>query len=567
MTGKRLLAGLAVALGAALACSWALAPPARTRLAPPHDPRLVRGALHVHTTRSDGAGTPEQVAAAAGRAGLHFVVLTDHGDATRKPDPPRYVGQVLLVDGVEISTSGGHYVAIGLPQAPYRLAGEPRDVVADVARLGGFGMAAHPDSPKPELSWRDWQAPFDGLEWLNADSAWRDERRPALARALLSYWLRAPETIVSLFDRPERTLARWDALSRRRPVVGLAGHDAHARIGSRGDWEPADGGRTLRLPSYESAFRAFSVSLLLSRELPAGDAGAGASAIVDALRAGRAATVIDALAGPGHVDFTASNGASTAVTGGDLSGGTVNLAARVSAAVEGVELRLVKDGAVAARSATGTLAFVHDATQAAAVYRVEAAWPGAPGTPPVPWIVTNAIRVGFSPARPAPSLLPPARWARPVPVQPWRIEKHAASAATLTPAILSPSDTAWKFEWTLAAGRPAGQYAAAAVPVAPGFLRDADRVSFVGRASGPMRLSVQLRTSASGRRWQRSVYLSAVPAEQSVAFREMTPADPDHSAPLDAAAVDAILFVVDTVNAVPGSSGHAWISQVRAEGP
>jgi hypothetical protein len=475
---------------------------------------------------------------------------------------------VLLIDAVEISTSGGHYVAIGLPQAPYRLAGEPRDVVADVARLGGFGIAAHPDSPKPELSWRDWQAPFDGIEWLNADSAWRDERRPALIRALMAYWLRAPETIVSLFDRPERTLARWDALSKRRPVVGLAGHDAHARIGSRGDWEPADGGRTLRLPSYESAFRAFSVSLLLPHELARDDARAGAAAIVDALRAGRAATVIDALAGPAHVDFTASAGGSVAHTGGEVPGGTpVSLAARLAAPVDGVELRLMRDGIVAARSTAGTLAFVHDATQAAAVYRVEAAWPGAPGTPPVPWIVTNAIRVGFPPVRPAAGLLAPARWTRPVPVQPWQIEKHAASAATLTPAILTPSDTAWTFEWTLGEGRPAGQYAAVAVPVTPGFLRDADRVTFVGRAARPMRLSVQLRTSASGRRWQRSVYLSTGPAEQSVAFREMTPADPAHSAPLDAAAVDAILFVVDTVNSAPGSSGHVWISHVRAEGP
>ena len=29
--------------------------------------------------------------------------------------------------------------------------GEPRDVVEDVKRLGGFGYAAHPDSPKTEL--------------------------------------------------------------------------------------------------------------------------------------------------------------------------------------------------------------------------------------------------------------------------------------------------------------------------------------------------------------------------------------------------------------------------------
>ena len=221
---------------------------------------VVRGAIHVHTTVSDGAGTPDEVAPAAARAGLDFVVLTDHGDGTRLPTPPRYVDGVLLIDAVEISTTGGHYIALGLGQAPYRLAGEPRDVIEDVTRLGGFGIAAHPDSPKSELAWREWQAPFEGLEWLNADSAWRDERGARWLARWSAYWLRGPEVIASLLDRPRTTLARWDALNRRRAVVGVAGHDAHARMGPRGDWEPGDGGYSLRLPSYEAAFRAFSLS-------------------------------------------------------------------------------------------------------------------------------------------------------------------------------------------------------------------------------------------------------------------------------------------------------------------
>ncbi len=115
----------------------ALAPRARTRLSLDADARSVRGAIHVHTTVSDGAGTPDEVARAAARAGLDFVVLTDHGDGTRLPAPPRYVDGVLVIDAVEISTTGGHYIALGLGQAPYRLAGEPRDVIEDVTRLGG----------------------------------------------------------------------------------------------------------------------------------------------------------------------------------------------------------------------------------------------------------------------------------------------------------------------------------------------------------------------------------------------------------------------------------------------
>ena len=36
----------------------------------------------------------------------------------------------------------------------------------------------------------------------------------------------------------------------------------------------------------------------------------------------------------------------------------------------------------------------HDAAAAPGVYRVEITLPGSPGTPPVPWIMSNPIYVG-----------------------------------------------------------------------------------------------------------------------------------------------------------------------------
>ncbi len=81
-----------------------------------------------------------------------------------------------------------------------------------------------------------------------------------------------------------------------------------------------------------------------------------------------------------------------------------------------------------------------------------------------------------------------------------------------------------------------------------------------------MRVSVQLRLSASNARWQRSVYVSPSPAEYSVAVREMTPVDVPAGKPLDLTKVGDILLVVDTVNTAPGSAGEVWISELRVEG-
>ena len=261
--------------------------------------RTVAGAFHVHSTRSDGVGTVDEIAASASRAGLRFVILTDHGDATQPPAPAAYLSGVLIIDAVEISTNGGHYVALGLGPAPYPLGGEASAVVEDVRRLGGFGIVAHPDSPRPELRWRDWTTTVDGVEWVNLDSEWRDETRPQLARAAASYLFRPGPAVASVLDRPG-TLDRWDALSVPRALVGVPGHDAH---GGTREGERATGLRALlRVPSYEASFRAFSLRAILEQELT-GDAAADARLVLAAVRTGQVFSSVDAIAGPAFLDF------------------------------------------------------------------------------------------------------------------------------------------------------------------------------------------------------------------------------------------------------------------------
>jgi hypothetical protein len=223
----------------------------------------------------------DDVAAAAARAGLRFVIFTDHGNGTETIEPPSYRSSVLCIDGVEISTSGGHYAVVGMQRAPYPLAGEPRDVVDDVRRLGGLGFVAHGDSPKPDLRWTDWDAPFDGVEWLNLDTAWRNARAAFVARALLTYWFRPAETVALLATQPNEMPKRIEALNRSRRVLSIAGLDAHGYIA----------------PSYAASFRALSTRVETSAPL-SGDAAADARLIVDALRAGRHYTVIDGVTPP-----------------------------------------------------------------------------------------------------------------------------------------------------------------------------------------------------------------------------------------------------------------------------
>lgn len=559
---RRIILAVAVlALGAA----WYAALPPSTRLiAMPASgvPPAVRGAIHVHSARSDGTGSMEEIAAAAARAGLQFVILTDHGDGTRAPSPPQYQSGVLCIDAVEIGTWGGHVLALGLPAAPYPIAGEPRDVIEDIARLGGSSIAAHPGSAKRELQWTGWTTEFDGLEWLNADSEWRDEPIHSLVRALLTYPARKSEALAGLLDRPDALLRRWDEVTRRRRVVAIAGADAHARIGLRSLGEPYDQRVMLRAPSYEQVFRLFSIGL--QGVTLSGDAAADGPAVVDAIRAGRVYSVIDAIAHPARLAFTASSSSNVAAAGDVLPFAGVASLLVETQAPEDARIDLLKDGDRVASGSGQQLQYV---ANAAGVYRVEVSLPGAPGEPPVPWMLSNPIYVGWAPAnlpaerRPLPSTFL-VRYDN-GPAAEWTVEQSDASAGALdvAPAV---GGTQLSFRYALGGTASASPFAALVMPAGPA-LAQYDRLLFTARADRPMRVSVQLRTprGAVGERWHRSVFLDQTPREIAVAFDDMTPRGFTATAAPVLSEVEAILFVVDTVNTALGGSGQIWIDDVR----
>ncbi len=553
-----------VVCAAAVATLWYGALPPRAAVASPEDAAAtVRGAIHVHTTRSDGTGSVEDVAAAAARAGLDFVVFTDHGDAARDPLPPQYRSGVLCIDGVEVSTREGHVAAIGLPKTPYALGGEARDVLDDIHRMGGMAIAAHPGSVKPGLQWTDWAVPVDGIEWLNADSEWRDESAWSLVRALLTYPARPTESVAGLLDRPGPVLQRWDELLRTRNAVAVAASDAHARVGFRSLGEPYDNGASLHLPAYERVFRAFSN--VLSGVALTGEPTSDAALVIAALRAGHVYSRIDAIGATGTLAFHAASGDVTAAAGDVLSNrGPVTMAVELTSAPP-ARIALLKDGQEIASGSDARLEYAADLS--AGVYRVEVSVPGAPGQPPVPWIVSNPIYVGRDvrpPAVPVP---------RPVTASEsqysdgsadrWRAETSPASRAAIDVGKTT-NGTNLALRYALGGSTAESAYAGFVMSSGP-TLSQFDRVTFTANADRPMRLSVQLRIPGGeqGERWQRSVFLDEMPRAITVYFDDMRAAGATRTErpPLDA--VDSVLFVVDTVNTPLGGSGRIWIDDVR----
>ena len=78
-----------------------------------------------------------------------------------------------------------------------------------------------------------------------------------------------------------------------------------------------------------------------------------------------------------------------------------------------------------------------------------------------------------------------------------------------------------------------------------------------------MRLSVQLRSDHG--RWHRSVYVDTFNQERTVYFDDLTPAGSTDSDKPALAEIRSILFVVDSTNTKPGTSGRVWITQPSLE--
>lgn len=365
MTRRRAL--LALATLAALA--WgALGARALLRRAPrpPPPPGELRGAWHLHTTRSDGLGTLDEVVAAARAAGLQFVVVTDHNLVT--PEEAGWRGGVLVIEAHEASTRWGHLVAPGAPRA---LTPEEReaDPLAAIAALGGQAVLAHPLHPtRPFTGWG--REPWRGLEVVSNDAAFGEVKAGRAAGRFLLALLTLPfdggQAVAALVPPPGPALALLDGAQAGAPPAPR-----------RPDGRPSPGRVLLcaadahGYPSYRAAFEAFSMHVPVT---PTGDGAADGRAVLAALLDGRAACVFD------------STAPAAGVTLAPAADRTLLLAAG-GAPIDPAEARLVRDGTPlgAAEAAAGGVRFRCPGGCGPGTYRAEA-WKGGR-----PWIFTNPV--------------------------------------------------------------------------------------------------------------------------------------------------------------------------------
>lgn len=188
------------------------------------------GAIHMHSTFSDGTGDVPDIARFANEVGLDFILLTDHNTLRALQEGyEKWYGNTLLLVGCEINDkeNKNHYLAFGINEA-FSTRTPAKKYVSKVKELGGIGFLAHPHEKRkhkehPAYPWTEWDTEdFTGIEIWNHMSEWIENLTEENKYRSFLHPLR---TIVA---PPPETLKIWDELNQKRKVVGIGGIDAHA---------------------------------------------------------------------------------------------------------------------------------------------------------------------------------------------------------------------------------------------------------------------------------------------------------------------------------------------------
>jgi len=231
------------------------------------------GAMHIHSTYSDGAGTVEEIAVAANRAGLDFLVLCDHSTLQAHTDGrDGWRGRTLVLIGTEITTDAGHLLALGVPESFLPAPHDAEPAQTAIQQSGGLGFVALPCDLKDH--WRDFSRMQDGigLEVFNLSAIARTKiNLPGLVEVWRRYKSRDPQKAFHMVAaRPAPELRLWDKLTAApepgrpaRRVVGIASLDANAVM--------KFARRSYPFPTYEETFRTLRTHLLTSEPLSYGE--------------------------------------------------------------------------------------------------------------------------------------------------------------------------------------------------------------------------------------------------------------------------------------------------------
>lgn len=160
---------------------------------------MLKGAIHIHSTYSDGEFTLGELREIMIAAGCDFVCMTDHAESFDDEKLQAYTRECealsddrfRFVAGLEYTCEGRMHV-LGLGMASLARATDPQEVIRHIEDRGGVSVIAHPMD-----GMFDWIESFKalphGIETWNSKYDGRYAPRPGTFRLLARLRKRKPE--------------------------------------------------------------------------------------------------------------------------------------------------------------------------------------------------------------------------------------------------------------------------------------------------------------------------------------------------------------------------------------
>ncbi len=251
----------------------------------PNPTYTYRGSIHNHTVHSDGTGTIEEVVAAAARAGLDFLIITDHNTLVDQSQQGWRQGVFTLFDievhDPDLEPERNHCLTLNVSEDVSPFARDPQGLIDAVRERGGLTFLAHPIDPPGKLipecfPWTEWDIEgFTGVELWNFMSEFRPYATSKAKAVVMAYF---PQWFTT-GPWPEM-LAKWDELLQRQPTAAIGGPDAHAQVYHLGPLKR-------RFLPYDYCYRAVNTHIVTSEPFTH-DFDHDRRLLYEALAAGRA---------------------------------------------------------------------------------------------------------------------------------------------------------------------------------------------------------------------------------------------------------------------------------------
>jgi hypothetical protein len=316
----------------------------------------------------------DEIVEASRRAGSAFVIMTDHHSS--KVYSRGFEGlfeDVLVIRGSEIikgcrgrtGDTCNSLLVLGVKDYIHHKTLTMSQVVDKVKKRGGLAIAAHPNG------FVDWHTDIDGMEIYDilddaVDHRWKFAKY--FFDVLYSFNRYPDEVFLSILDRPEQALQKWDELTQKRRIVAIAGNDAHQNIRFSGK----------QIDPYSLTLR-FVRTHVLAPSL-------GEREILSALAAGHAYVSFDILADATGFGFWAESDRVLGIMGDEVEWAE-GLTLKLQTPIAG-KIVVMKDGRLFKKATAQKLTLP---VEEPGVYRVEVSLPIRGEW--WPWIYSNPIYV------------------------------------------------------------------------------------------------------------------------------------------------------------------------------